>query len=311
MLKLLYAGLVAAFSGVLILVSAQQGLFSREGKSGLTANFQLVSEIPISSSPGENFKNTASDGTFKKVVAVPVASPKSIEIVIPAPKSDPVPVPVFTPLSPTKVALPTPPSTPTPAPIIAPILTPEPIPVLQLDPIPATDPEPEPTSAPEPQSTPTPEPTPVPELEPTPPLPVPEPTPAPQPEPIQVLIVEIQTGTTAGGAEDEFVKLYNPTNAEIDLTGWALKKKTSTGTFSNLVSVGAFSGKITAKGYFIVAHEGYQGSNVVNLIYSANSNNLSYTNNSAVLYYSDGSAMSVMDEISWVEIPKDTIWTRP
>ena len=104
------------------------------------------------------------------------------------------------------------------------------------------------------------------------------------------------------------MKLYNPTNSEIDLADWALKKKSSTGTFANLVSYGAFSGKISAKSYFVIAHANYSGSLSVNLRYSANSNNLAYTNNSVVLYAADG---SVMDEVSWAEIPKDIIWTRP
>ena len=164
--------------------------------------------------------------------------------------------------------------------------------------------KPEPVPTPEPESVIYAEP--APQLQP-PAASEPEPPVVSQAEPVKVLIFEIQAGTEVGGTEDEFIKLYNPTDKEIDLSGWALKKKTSSGSSQNLVSSGAFSGKIAAKGHFVIAHENYKGVLLVNLTYSANSNNLSYTNNSAVLYGSDG---SVMDEVSWAEIAKDQVWQR-
>ncbi len=49
-----------------------------------------------------------------------------------------------------------------------------------------------------------------------------------------VIISEVQvSGETAN---DEFIELYNPTAEEIDLEGWDIKKKTTTGTGSNIVT---------------------------------------------------------------------------
>lgn len=303
MLKFAYFGLVAAFAVTLVTVSLDRGLLGASGKEDLTAGFKLVAEIPIGDK--KLAKPTSEVGSpTKSVGATPAPAIKKAVAV-----AEVVPSPASKPATPTKpVAQPVP--TPAPVPASQPVSNPEPAPAPISEPIPSPVPQPasEPTSTPEPAPAPEPEPTPVPEPEPTPP-----PAPTPEPESIQILIVEIQTGTTAGGAEDEYVKLYNPTNSEIDLAGWALKKKTSTGTFSNLVSAGAFVGKISAKGYFVVAHESYLGPLTVNLRYSANSNNLAYTNNSAILYHPDDSVMLVMDEVSWGDpgIPKDIIWTRP
>lgn len=287
MAKILYWGVASVFSGVLIFVSVQQGLFTDSGKSGLTASFQLVSEIPIE-------KATApikASPPIKRVVAKAVA-----------PLPAPAPSPISAPMPSTKVVLPI--SVPVPSP------APTPVPAPQPTPAPAPSLAPEPAPAPAPLPTPTPAPTPVPEPTPDPlPSPTPTPSPAPAPEPIRVEIYYIQTGTTAGGADDEFVKLYNPTNSEIDMDGWGLKQKTSTGNFNNLVSSQSFAGKIAAHGHFLIASRDYQGSEGGDLVYST-SNGLAYKNNSVVLYAVDG---LMMDEISWGDpgIPKDTIWTRP
>lgn len=124
--------------------------------------------------------------------------------------------------------------------------------------------------------------------------------PAPTPS-LKILISEIQAGTEANGAEDEFVELYNPNDQAVDLAGWALKKKTSTGTESNLVSSGSFAGTIAPKSFFLISHANYQGAKPKDLTYSANSNNLAYTSNSVVLYDANGNAI---DEASWTDIPK-------
>lgn len=312
MFKLLYAGLIAVFAGSLIFVGAREGLFSSANRSGLTADFKLVSEIPINGRTKQDENNPkAATAKQKTAEIIPVVKSSGqvgvAKVVEPAP--NPIPAPVFAPVVPTKVVLPSPSiesspqPNPAPNPVFSPvpptqIVLPEPPPVQEPTPAPVADPTPNPIPDPDPEPTPTPD-----------PEPAPAPTPEPAPEPIRIEIYAIQTGTTVGGANDEFVKLYNPTNSEIDLGGWALKKTSSTGSFSNLVSVAAFTGKIAARGYFLVAHSGYNGLDPVDLRYSANSNNLSYVNNAVILYAADE---SVMDNVSWGDpgIPKDVIWTR-
>lgn len=110
------------------------------------------------------------------------------------------------------------------------------------------------------------------------------------PEPISgVLITEIQVaGETA---RDEFIELYNSTENEIDLSGWKLRRKTSSGEDeSALVSDAFFSGTLPAKHHFLIipqAEEGeenpYTGSTQEDLTYSSAS--YSITNNNTVLLY--------------------------
>lgn len=51
----------------------------------------------------------------------------------------------------------------------------------------------------------------------------------PEPTPKSILIAELQTGGTTD-ATQEFVELYNPNPASIDITGWQLQYRTASGT---------------------------------------------------------------------------------
>ena len=65
-----------------------------------------------------------------------------------------------------------------------------------------------------------------------------------------IVINEVQQAGQS--VDDEFIELYNPNQFDIDLSGYSLKKKTSSGTESNLVSASKFSGTIPASGYFLI-----------------------------------------------------------
>ena len=71
-----------------------------------------------------------------------------------------------------------------------------------------------------------------------------------------IVINEIQVaGETA---RDEFVELYNPTNADIDISGWSMQYKSATGvsfTKKNFIA-GAV---IPAGGYYLIAHGDFTG----------------------------------------------------
>ncbi|QAT82371.1 metal dependent amidohydrolase [Corallococcus coralloides] len=75
-----------------------------------------------------------------------------------------------------------------------------------------------------------------------------------------VVISELAPGGP-GGADDEFVELYNPTNAEVDIGGWRLQyMKATTGTaYSGNFEIPAGS-KIAAHGFFLVTNGKYVGS---------------------------------------------------
>jgi len=104
----------------------------------------------------------------------------------------------------------------------------------------------------------------------------------------KVFISEVQiAGQTV---KDEFIELYNPNTKDVNLTGFSLKKKTSTGNESNLISASAFSGIIPALGFFLIAPqknddgtENYQGLVVPNARYSGKS--FSIADNNTILLY--------------------------
>lgn len=86
---------------------------------------------------------------------------------------------------------------------------------------------------------------------PPPPAPV-SPPPAPNPT-VHLVINEVQIA--GASSTDEFIELYNPTAESIDLTGWSLKRKSSSGTEYSLVSASSFEGKmISSQGYFLLAN---------------------------------------------------------
>src|SRR3990172_11656250 len=62
-----------------------------------------------------------------------------------------------------------------------------------------------------------------------------------------VVISEVQVAGVTD-ADDEFVELYNPTEADINLSGWSLTKKISNGTETNLDS--SLSGTIPSHSYY-------------------------------------------------------------
>ncbi len=55
------------------------------------------------------------------------------------------------------------------------------------------------------------------------PAPVVQPAPTPQPEPIRVFIAEIMFDAVGSDEGKEFIKLFNPTNSDINLENWSLK----------------------------------------------------------------------------------------
>ena len=67
-----------------------------------------------------------------------------------------------------------------------------------------------------------------------------------------VVINEIMIGQTES-TKNEFIELYNPTENNIDLTKYRLKKKTSSGKESNLISSSKFTGIIKRGGVYIIS----------------------------------------------------------
>lgn len=113
-----------------------------------------------------------------------------------------------------------------------------------------------------------------------------------------VLISEVCAGTEEN-AKYEFIELYNRSSQAIDLTGWTIKKRTSTGNETSLVSAVRLEGKvISPHSYFVIGNEGGYKSSAD--AYWAQSYTLAYSNNAVVLY-KDGEKI---DEAIWEDIPK-------
>lgn len=80
-----------------------------------------------------------------------------------------------------------------------------------------------------------------------------------------IVISEIQiSGATAS---DEFVELYNPTNLDVSLNGWELTKKTSASDAAEQI-LSPITGTIPAKGFFLIAHDNYDGTASADIIYN-------------------------------------------
>lgn len=86
-----------------------------------------------------------------------------------------------------------------------------------------------------------------------------------------VVISEFAT-RGAGGAYDEFVELYNPTDNTVNLTGWKLKfKPANGGDWTNRTGTsGLPGGVIAAKGYYLITAAGYSLSAIPDYRHSAN-----------------------------------------
>lgn len=97
-----------------------------------------------------------------------------------------------------------------------------------------------------------------------------------------LVINEVMIGQT-GASKNEFIELYNSSDTVIDLTGYSLKKKAKTGSESNLVSSGKFTGSIPAKDYFLISSPEYQSIIQADLVYSGTS--YSIANDNTILLY--------------------------
>lgn len=77
----------------------------------------------------------------------------------------------------------------------------------------------------------------------------------------EVIINEVQLFPTA----ERFLELYNTSDSVVDLTGWYMQRKTTTGdSFSSLVSKPNFEGKtILAHDYFVISRSSLNNSDIV------------------------------------------------
>lgn len=124
-----------------------------------------------------------------------------------------------------------------------------------------------------------------------------------------LVITEVMAGSDVS-ADYEFIELYNPTGAVIDLTGWTVKKRNSNGVESTLVVASRLADKNIPPGrHFLLARDGgYSGIVVPDVLWPTSSSYLlAYTGNAVMLYDALGNKV---DEVAWTEIPKNTSYER-
>lgn len=73
-----------------------------------------------------------------------------------------------------------------------------------------------------------------------------------------LVINEVQTEGT-GGADHEFVEVYNPNTCDVSLEGWTLKYSSSGGSTPSTFFTGGSTHKVLAKGYFVIACTPFTG----------------------------------------------------
>ena len=118
---------------------------------------------------------------------------------------------------------------------------------------------------------------------------------------LHILITAVMAGKK-GNPEYEFIELYNPNQQPVDLTGFSIKKKSSSGTLATLVSASHLHGKIIpSEKHFLLANEGgYTGSVMPDVVWPS-SYTFARANNAVILYAKNG---EVSDMVEWHEIPE-------
>ncbi len=115
----------------------------------------------------------------------------------------------------------------------------------------------------------------------------------------QVVINEIQISPTG----ERFIELYNSGGADVDLTGWYIQRKTSTGTsFGSMVSKPNFDNKkVVAGGYFLISRNQLEKTNII-------VDSLTLTESNVIQI--KNSAGEVADLISWESIESGKSYQR-
>lgn len=126
----------------------------------------------------------------------------------------------------------------------------------------------------------------------------------------KLVISEIMPGT-ADDINNEFIELYNPTENDISLDGWSLKKKAApTSEAINLISndSGLFDGKsISPQSFFLIASQQYSGDKIPDVKYSQNSNFLA-GNGDVIVFYDERDEPAIIVEYGSIE--KGKSWER-
>ena len=127
----------------------------------------------------------------------------------------------------------------------------------------------------------------------------PEPT-----TPLKILITEIQI-KDATSSDHDFIELFNPNSEEVDISGFQLKKRSSTGKEYS-VRVLPENSTIQAQGYFLWANTEYARSNQVSA--NTTSTQTLAKDNSLALFNKEG---NILDQVAWGTSANPFVETTP
>lgn len=126
-----------------------------------------------------------------------------------------------------------------------------------------------------------------------------------------IVISEIMPSAGTGRSDEEFVELYNPTEFQIDLTGYFLERKSSFAATSTqtLVESANFKNKIVpSKGFLLIASEEYNANNKNKLsdVNYSHSYRLANSDDAVILY----NGADIVDQVDYSSIDSGKSFER-
>lgn len=108
-------------------------------------------------------------------------------------------------------------------------------------------------------------------------------------------------------APAEYIELFNASPFAVDISGWSVKKKSSSGAVSTLIASSHLLGKTIGSGrYFLITASNYSGEQVPDARWPA-SYSLSQKDNGIFLYDKNN---TLIDSVSWHFIPSGQSYVR-
>jgi hypothetical protein len=131
--------------------------------------------------------------------------------------------------------------------------------------------------------------------------------------PVRIIISEIQTKGGTGESDNEFVEIYNPGDAAVDLSALPLKFhiRNSNGKDGNK-PLTFINNVISAKGYFLIGPaSGYNSSASFDATYSVSSGNKLVDNGGVYISKNFSADVDVFDKLGWGKQPSGGFETLP
>ncbi|MDD5071228.1 MAG: lamin tail domain-containing protein [Patescibacteria group bacterium] len=113
-----------------------------------------------------------------------------------------------------------------------------------------------------------------------------------------IVISEIQITGGAGKTENDFIELYNPTDASINLKGYRLVKRTKTGTSDTSIKSWTSDIYISANGYYLWANSNYMD---IPVVPNATTTGTISSDNGVALRFGAANTGEIVDSIGWGE----------